>query len=411
MTLGVGGKTSEQALQSLHTMTQGAQPIALADYQHRIEAAQQRMRALGVAAMYINAGTNLRYFTGMKWRASERLVGALLPAQGPLEFVAPWFEVGTLQEYMVLPGKVNAWHEHDSPYALCADVLARMGVPTSAASPASLAMDESAAFFISDGIAQAVPGMRLVNAKDITAHARMRKSPQEIALMQRAKDMTLAVHQATASMLHEGISTTEVQAFIAEAHRKVGAAGSFFCIVLFGQASAFPHGVKDPQILKTGDMVLIDTGCELHGYLSDITRTYVFGEPTARQRHVWNAEKAAQAAAFAAAQMGVPCAEVDVAARRQLEADGFGPGYDLPGLPHRTGHGIGLDIHEWPYLVQSDTTALDVGMCFSNEPMICVPGEFGVRLEDHFYMTANGPRWFTPPSHSVDDPFGLAANA
>ncbi|MCY1549545.1 Xaa-Pro dipeptidase [compost metagenome] len=179
--------------------------------------------------------------------------------------------------------------------------------------------------------------------------------------------------------------------------------------MLFGEASAFPHGVKHAQVLKEGDMVLIDTGCQLHGYQSDITRSYVFGTPSERQRALWNAEKAAQQAAFDAACLGASCGSVDAAARRSLEAAGLGPDYQLPGLPHRTGHGIGLDIHEGPYLVRGDETPLAEGMCFSNEPMICVPGEFGIRLEDHFYMTANGPRWFTRPSHSIDDPFGLEA--
>ena len=407
MTFGIGGKTPAQALQSLHVMTGGCTPIALAQYRQRIAKAQERMRTLGIAAMYLNAGTNLLYFTGMQWRPSERMVGALLPAEGELEFIAPSFEVGTLKEYMVLPGAINAWHEHESPYALCIDVLARMGVQPSQVQPAMVGLDESAPFFLTEGISQYAQGLRLASAGEVTAHLRTRKSPEEIALMQRAMDMTLAVLKATASMLHEGISTTEVQAFIAQAHRQVGAAGSLFCIVLFGSATAFPHGVKEPQVLKQGDMVLIDTGCQLHGYLSDITRTYVFGEPNERQREVWNAEKSAQAAAFAAAQPGVLCTDVDRAVRRQLEADGLGPGYSLPGLPNRTGHGIGLDIHERPYLVQGDTTPLAEGMCFSNEPMICVPGEFGVRLEDHFYMTVTGPRWFTQPSHSIDDPFGL----
>ena len=176
-------------------------------------------------------------------------------------------------------------------------------------------------------------------------------------------------------------------------------------VVLFGEATAYPHGVNYEQALQLGDVVLIDTGCKVHDYISDITRTYVFGEPTERQRAVWNAEKAAQQAAFDAAQLGVPCREVDAAARRSLEAAGFGPGYKLPGLPHRTGHGIGMDIHEWPYLVGSDDTPLDVGMCFSNEPMICISGEFGIRHEDHFYMTEQGPRWFTEPSPSIDQPF------
>jgi Xaa-Pro dipeptidase len=247
------------------------------------------------------------------------------------------------------------------------------------------------------------------DATEVTRACRMRKSPAELALMQRAKDMTLKVHQAAAGMLREGISTTEVEAFIEQAHRKVGASGSYFCIVLFGPATAFPHGVKHPQILKNGDMVLIDTGCKVEGYISDITRTYVFGEPTEEQRKYWNIEKQAQLAAFASAQLGKPCGDVDRAARASLVANGMSRGYDLPGLPHRTGHGIGLDVHEGPYLVGNDDTPLDVGMCFSNEPMICIPGVFGIRHEDHFYMTEHGPRWFTQPAHSVDDPFGLRA--
>lgn len=409
MTIGVGGCSKEQALARLHDMTAGAQGIALDEYRARIASAQAYMQANKIAAIYLNAGTSLRYFTGLKWHASERMVGAILPAAGELEFIAPWFEVGTLNEYMVLSGVVNAWHEHESPYALFAAVLERMNVAANVECPAIVGIDESTPFFIADGIAQAAAGYRLTNAKAVTAHCRMVKSAAEIALMQRAKEMTLAVHQAAASILHEGMTTTEVEAFIAAAHRQVGASGSYFCIVLFGEATAYPHGVKEPQVLKQGDMVLIDTGCVLHGYISDITRTYVFGEPSERQRQVWNAEKAAQAAAFAAARLGVPCGDVDGAARLQLQKDGFGPGYDLPGLPHRTGHGIGMDIHEWPYLVSSDRTPLAVGMCFSNEPMICIPGEFGVRLEDHFYMTEQGPCWFTQPSHSIDDPFGVNA--
>ena len=274
---------------------------------------------------------------------------------------------------------------------------------------ARLGLCESTPFFTVDGLRQLAPQLQLVNAKAVTAGCRMRKSANEIALMQRAHDMTLAVHKAVASMLYEGISAAEVEDFIDEAHRRVGASGSYFCIVLFGPDSAFPHGVKTPKALQRGDMVLIDTGCLVHGYMSDITRSYVFGEPSARQREIWNVEKTAQAAAFAAAQPGVPCEAVDAAARQYLEAQGLGPGYALPGLPHRTGHGIGLDIHEWPYLVGGDRTPLAAGMCFSNEPMICVPGEFGIRHEDHFYMTEQGPRWFTQPAHSIDDPFGIAA--
>ncbi|ABL98896.1 Xaa-Pro peptidase family protein [Shewanella amazonensis] len=403
MTIGVGGLTAQEALAKLSDMTAGTGPIDAAEFQGRILKAQGLMKAAGLDAVYLNAGTNLYYFTGTRWYASERMVGAILPAEGALEYIAPAFELDTLKGYMAIKGEVNTWHEDESPYQLFGSVLKRLGL-----GQGRVGMDESAAFFISEGIRDANPELKVVSAKAVTAGCRMQKSAAELALMQRAKDMTLEVHKAAAAMLRPGITVSEVEAFIDAAHRKVGApAGSYFCIVLFGEDTAYPHGVKNPKALEEGDTVLIDTGCQLYGYNSDITRTYVYGTPSARQRELWNLEKQAQAAAFEAARLGAPCGSVDKAARSVLEAAGFGPGYAVPGLPHRTGHGIGLDIHEWPYLVANDTTPLAPGMCFSNEPMLCVPGEFGVRLEDHFYMTESGPKWFTLPSHSIDNPFGL----
>ena len=399
VTIGVGGSTKAEALDRLSIMTEGVQPIGLDEYRARVERAARLMRKQELDAVYLHAGTNLAYFTGTRWYPSERLVGALLGADGSLRYVAPHFELGTLKGYMVVEGAVHTWHEHESPYALIDSLLP---------ADARLGIDEATPFFISEGIRDAGPSRRLINAKPVTAGCRMHKSAAELALMQRAKDMTLEVHKAAASILRPGMTTAEVTTFIDEAHRKVGARGSSFCIVLFGPDSAFPHGVKTPKALEDGDVVLIDTGCLQENYNSDITRTYVFGEATPRQREVWEVEKRAQAAGFAAAQLGVPCGEVDRAARLVIEEAGFGPEYGLPGLPHRTGHGCGLDIHEWPYLVRNDTTPLAPGMCFSNEPMLCVPGEFGVRLEDHFYMSEAGPRWFTQPSHSIDDPFGLS---
>ncbi len=402
MTIGIGGKTIEDALASLSDMTAGAKPIAHDEYAARMAKAQSLMSREGLEAIYVNAGTNLTYFTGTQWRASERMVGAILPANGKPVYIAPAFEESTLSQFMEIRGPVHVWEEHETPFASVGEILKDLGVTSG-----RIGLDESTAFFITDGLAQANPQFTFTSATPVTAGCRMHKSEAELALMQRAKDMTLEVHKAAASILREGISTVDVAAFLDAAHKKVGAAaGSFFKIVLFGEATAYPHGVKNPQILKQGDMVLIDTGCLLHGYISDITRSYVFGEPSARQREVWNAEKAAQAAAFDAAQIGVRCGDVDLAARAELEARGFGPGYKTPGLPHRTGHGIGLDIHEWPYLNSGDNTPLAPGMCFSNEPMICVYGEFGVRLEDHFYMAPDGPVWFTQPSKSIDDPFG-----
>ncbi|SEA89392.1 M24 family metallopeptidase [Alkalimonas amylolytica] len=402
MANGIGGKSKEEALNGLNDMTASVAPIAVAEYRQRIDKALSLMQQQQLDAVLLNAGTNLRYFTGVDWYASERLVAALLLRDGRLLYVLPHFEIGSLEPLMLVPGAILSWQEHQNPYQLCADAVTAFAGPQ-----ASLAIDESAQFFIADGIRQMGPELQLSDAKTVTAGCRMQKSAAELALIQRAMDMTLAVHQATASILYPGISTAEVTSFIDEAHRRVGASGSYFCIVLFGTDTAFPHGVAHPKVLQDGDMVLIDTGCRLHGYLSDITRSYVFGEASAKQRSVWLHEKKAQWVAFEAAQPGQACQQVDRAARGYLQQQGYGPDYQLPGLPHRTGHGIGLDIHEWPYLVEGNTTALAEGMCFSNEPMLVLPGEFGVRLEDHFYMTEQGPVWFTEPAHAIDDPFGL----
>ena len=405
MTLGVGGSTAMQELAKLSDMTKGTKPISKSEFSARIEKAQELMKAQGIEAIYINAGTNLYYYTGTRWYASERMVGAIIPAVGALEYIAPAFEVDTLLGYMAIEGKVNTWHEDESPYALFGEVLKQMDINSG-----KVGIDESAAFFIFDGVRQAHSQFDYVNAKPVTAACRMIKSDLELSLLQRAKDMTLEVHKAAARILREGITVGEIEAFINDAHKAVGApAGSYFCIVLFGEDSAYPHGVKSPKALEQNDTVLIDTGCQLQGYNSDITRTFVFGKPSDRQREIWQHEQDAQIAAFEAAKIGAPCASVDRAARDVLEAAGFGPGYNVPGLPHRTGHGIGLDIHEWPYLVLNDQTPLAAGMCFSNEPMLCVPGEFGVRHEDHFYMTKEGAVWFTKPMHSIDDPFGYEA--
>ena len=403
MQKGIGGASKASALATLTDMTKDTRPVDKAEYTSRIDKAQRYMREHQIAAIYLNAGTNLSYFTGMDWYASERLVGAILPASGEVVYIAPLFEIDSLSERQVIAGDIVGWQEHESPYALVAEVLKQAGL----SGGDILGVDEATAFFIVDGFNKAMPDIEIINASGVTAHCRMHKSASELALIQRAMDMTLAVHQATASILHEGITTTEVEQFIHEAHKKVGASGSYFCIVLFGKATSFPHGVKDPQVLEPGDLVLIDTGCKLHGYLSDITRTYSFGGASEKQVRLWQAEKDAQLAAFAAAANGSPCGDVDAAARVSLESAGLGPDYDLPGLPHRTGHGIGMDIHEWPYLVKDNPQPLAPGMCFSNEPMIVVPGEFGIRLEDHFYMAEDGPRWFTQPAHSISNPFGL----
>ncbi|WP_371397075.1 M24 family metallopeptidase [Fretibacter rubidus] len=401
MTIGVGGSTAEIELAKLSDMTGGTSPITLDEYQSRIQKAQRLMAEQGLSAIYLDAGSNLRYFTGMQWKKSERMVGAFIVQSGPPQFIAPTFEIGTLEQFMEVQGPVHGWEEHECPYALSVKILSEHDM-----NDGVVGISEDTPFFISNGLAKAAPALTFDSATAVTRTCRQQKSMHELTLMTRAKEMTLAVHKATAAMLREGITSAEVGDFLDAAHRKVGAPkGSYFKIVLFGPDSSYPHGVRHHKPLEDGDMVLIDTGCQCHDYISDMTRSYVFGTPSAEQRRVWDAEKRAQIAAFEAAQIGVRCGDADLAARKSLEADGFGPGYKTPGLPHRTGHGIGLDIHEWPYLNWGDDTPLAPGMCFSSEPMICKYGEFGVRLEDHFYMAADGPVWFTQPSHSIDEPF------
>jgi Xaa-Pro dipeptidase len=399
MTNGIGGSTAAAELAALGPWPDPAPAITQAERLGRLARAQALMGEIGADALIIGAGPSLRYFTGVGWNATERLVAMILPSKGGPTLVCPRFELGSLEAGLGIEAAIVLWEEHESPYALAASVLAGLGAKT-------LAVDPALAFFAFDGLRLAAPGVATLNAAPIVDGCRMIKSPAELALMRQAKAMTLKVHRRAAAILAPGITTTAVRRFIDQAHRALGADdGSSFCAVQFGLASAYPHGLPGEQRLADGDIVLIDTGCKVQGYNSDITRTYVFGTPSTEQRRVWDIEKQAQAAAFAAVRPGVPCEEIDAVARRVLEAAGFGPDYALPGLPHRTGHGIGLSIHEAPYLVRGDRTPLAPGMCFSNEPMIVVPEAFGVRLEDHFYVTADGAAWFTEPQPSLDRPF------
>ena len=342
MTIGVGGSGMDVELAAMSSMRDGVQPISADERQRRIEKAQSLMRAEGIQALYLDASTSLFYFTGMRLRASERLHGAIIPADGEIAYICPAFEEEKTRAMLQFGDDVRTWEEHEDPTALVIDTVRSLGH-----THGTIGVDEATRFFTFDGLRRAGNAFEFVNGSLITARCRMIKSAAEIALMQRAKDITLEVHKATARILTEGITTTEVADFIAKAHTRLGVDGPLsFCIVLFGEPTAYPHGVPYPQTLANGDMVLIDTGATIEGYHSDITRSYVFGEPDARQRQVWDLEKQAQAAAFEAAQPGATCESVDAAARAVIESAGFGPGYAVPGLPHRTGHGIGLDVHD-----------------------------------------------------------------
>jgi Xaa-Pro dipeptidase len=397
--MSIGGSTISMELAGLEPLR--AQPPAIGrdERRQRLERARRLTADAGADALIISAGASLRYFAGVPWAASERLVAMILPVDGEPVMICPAFESGSLSAVLEIDADVRVWEEDENPFALVASTLADSATNV-------VAIDPALPFEMAGRLSAEGPALRLQEASSIVNGCRMYKSAAELALMQHAKNLTLEVHRRAARILTPGISTKEVRRFIDDAHRALGTSGSTFCIVLFAEATAYPHGLPGEQQLRENDIVLIDTGCCVEGYNSDITRTYTFGKPSGEQRRVWQLEHEAQAAAFASAQLGVECQAVDAAARGLLTRAGLGPHYRLPGLPHRTGHGIGLSIHEPAYLVRGDRTPLAAGMCFSNEPMIIVPGRFGVRLEDHFYMTEQGPKWFTQPSASIDAPFG-----
>jgi len=399
LTKGVGGSSAEAELAGVVAAPWPA-AIGRGEIEARLERARTLMGEIGAEVLLIGAGASLRYFTGVAWGATERLVALMLPRRGRPAMICPAFELGSLEASLAIEADIRLWQEHENPLALAGQMLAMLGADT-------LAFDPALPFSAFNGLKAISPSLSVVDAGPVIDGCRSVKSSAELALMRHAKAMTLDIQARAARMLRPGITTGEVRRFIDTAHRAGGAdGGSTFCAVQFGRATAYPHGLPGEQILAEGDLVLIDTGCQVRGYHSDITRTYAFGDPDPEHRRIWAIEHEAQAAAFEAVRPGAACETIDAAARAVLERHGLGPGYDLPGLPHRTGHGIGLAIHEAPYLVRGDRTPLAPGMCFSNEPMIVLPDRFGIRLEDHFHVGETGGVWFTEPSPSIDAPFG-----
>lgn len=396
--MSVGGSSAASELATMTRWSDWAAPISNEERMRRLERARALMEQQGHKALLVSSPASLSYFTGVDWPASERLLAMLLPLSGEPVFICPAFELGSLEADMEISADIRLWEEDENPFGLVSDALASIGTD-------ALAVDPELSFSFAERIRASAARLQLSNGAGVIDGCRMRKSDAEIALLKQAKAMTLEVHRRIARMLAPGVTASQVRTFIDDAHRALGASGASFSIVSFGRATAYPHGLAGEQYLAEGDVVLIDMGCTIEGYHSDITRTYVFGELSADIREIWSLEKEAQLAAFEAAQPGAACEQLDTAARAVLERAGLGPGYRLPGLPHRTGHGIGLSIHEPAYLVRGDKTPLETGMCFSIEPMIVIPDRFGIRLEDHFYMTDNGPVWFTAPQPSLENPF------
>ena len=402
MTLGVGGSTIEKEFGLMEVLSPDIKAIPKSEYYARIKKATNLMKKYSVDAIFLSCSTNLRYFVNLDISLSERLHAAIINKFGDIIYITPAFEKQKTNTMINISGEIITWEEDEDPAVITMNCFSKLGI-----SKGTIAIDENTPFFIFDALQNANKNHKFVNAQVISKNCRQIKSKNEIKLIQAAMNVAIEVQRSTARILYPGITTTEVQNFVSTAHKKLGSHTSpAFNIVLFGEASAYPHGVSYSQSLQEGDIVLLDMGASIGGYYSDITRTYVFGKPTKKQRRIWELERGAQNALFEAAQIGTPCENLDTAARNYLEQFGLGPGYKTPGLPHRAGHGLGLDIHEHPYIVKGNTDIIVEGMCFSNEPMICIYDEFGVRLEDHIYMTPSGPKWFTEPAHSIDNPFG-----
>jgi Xaa-Pro dipeptidase len=375
-----------------------APPITALERGTRVAKLQSLMQRDKVAALLVEAGPSLEYFTGIRWWRSERTTAALIPASGKATVVTPFFEVPSVEESLQIEADVRPWHEDQSPFARIADAMKAI----TAQGP--LAIEWTTRFFIFDHT-RANPGFNreVVSGEALVNACRMIKSPAELALMQSSNDVTIAAIRHVHAHAKAGMSTDDIRAMLEGRIRELGGAEPF-SLVLLNEASAYPHGTEKPQSLREGSTILIDTGCKVHGYASDISRTWVIGAPGKRQREVWDTVKRGQEIALETAKVGLPVGDLDIAVRNHYEGLGWSKDYGLPGTSHRTGHGIGMEGHEPPNLMRADRTPLQAGMCFSDEPGIYIPGEFGVRMEDCWHMTEQGPKLFTPLARSIDDP-------
>ncbi|WP_019833328.1 M24 family metallopeptidase [Sphingomonas sp. PR090111-T3T-6A] len=395
---GAGWAGKATGLTGLAPLAGGPAPISKEEREARIEKARRLMRAQGISALLVEPGASLIYFMGIEWHRSERLTAAVIPVDGEIAIVTPFFEEPSVRQTLAVPAEVRVWEEDENPLALVAAILTDRKLAGGA-----IAIEETVRYFAVDGLMKALPQARIVSGAPVVRGCRMMKSSAEIALMQRATDVTIAAYRYVIPRVKPGMTPADVSRMMDEATVALGGSPEF-SLVLMDAAAALPHGSHERQMARDGGIVLMDCGCTVQGYQSDVSRTFVLGRPSARQRQVWEQVHRGQQVAFEAAKIGTPAGEVDDAVRRYYESLGYGPRYALPGLSHRTGHGIGLDGHEPVNLVHGEQTRLAAGMCFSDEPGLYIPGEFGVRLEDCFHMTEAGPRWFSTPPASIDQP-------
>jgi Xaa-Pro dipeptidase len=383
---------------ALKPMTGDVKPISAEERRDRIAKVQSLMVQRKIGALIIEPGSTLDYFTGVRWHRSERTTVAIIPAHGETLVVTPAFEEPSVRETLQVGAEVRVWNEQESPFERIVQGLHDRGVTAGI-----VAVESTTRFFIVDGVHKAASGYEIVSADALVRACRLIKSPAELALMQIANNITLEALRQVHARAERGMTALAMGALMDSVTSALGASPEF-SLVLLNEASAYPHGSRQPQSLRNGSVVLMDCGCTVEGYQSDISRTWVFGEANARQRKIWNTVKRGQEIALETAQIGIPVGQIDDAVRSYYEKEGWGPGYRLPGLPHRTGHGIGLDGHEPAYLVHGDSTPLQASMCFSDEPGLYIPHEFGVRLEDCWYMTLHGPKPFTKLAQSLDEP-------
>ena len=389
------------SIQALTSMRSLARPITVEERRGRLEKARRLLAAEKLDALLLTGGTSLRYYTGIEWGLSERLLALVLPREGPAFVVCPAFErerAGEQIEGGPLKGnaRVLTWEEHESPYRLVAQGLQEAGISTG-----RLGVEETVRFVFADGAGGALPALELASGTPVSAGCRMVKDAHELELMRLASEVTIKAYEAAWRALKDGMTQDEFARLVSQAHDRLGFRGG--AGVQVGRHSALAHGSAAPQVIREGTILLIDGGCQVEGYSSDISRTFVLGQPSDRMKRVFEIEQRAQQAALAAARPGVECQAVDAAARQVITDAGFGPDYRY--FTHRVGHGMGMDGHEWPYLVRGNTLPLAPGMVFSDEPGIYLPGEFGVRLEDDMVITEGGAELFTRTSPSLEQPF------
>ena len=392
------------SLAKLKSRKSEATPISREERHERQERARQLMSQNALDAILLMEGTSLQYFTGIRWWGGERTFALVLPAKGAAFYVCPGFEEGRAREQINSAPEgerpdIRIWQEDESPYQRIAEGLKDRGI-----SSGKLGLEETVRFVFAEGITKAAAQATIASATTVTAGCRMIKSDHEIALMRLAAEVTLAAYEAAYLAVKDGMTQPQLRELVKKAHERLGFTGG--ADVQIGEFSAFPHGSVTPQVVHQGTIVLMDGGCAVEGYQSDITRTFVLGKASDKMKSVFDIVLRAQSAALAAARPGVECGTIDAAARKMVTDGGYGPDYKY--FTHRLGHGLGMDGHEWPYLVRGNPTKLQANMTTSNEPGIYIRGEFGVRIEDDMHIMENGAELFTPKPLSLEEPFGKA---